>query len=103
MSWKEKAITYGVTGSAVLGAIFFIGSATRMYGSRGTEVELEFSLRNEPARVMHEDIVLGPDRWWIDWNNQRFYRQEFLADDGRRITIGSSGYEVRGRTPEESH
>lgn len=95
MSWKEKAIPWAVALGTLVGAGFAMGSLNRMYGSRGTEVELEFSLRNEPARVLHEDIVFGPDRWWIEWNNQRFYRQEFLADDGRRIMIGSSGYEIQ--------
>lgn len=96
MSWKENVLPYGLAGGALFGLLFSLGSVNRVYGSRGMDVELEFRMNNQPARLMHEDYILAPDRWWVEGiDGQHHYQQTFVADDGRRITVGLSGYEVQ--------
>ncbi len=82
-------------------ATFFNG----WFGTRGTYLEYEGKYQGKPALVKRSDIRFGPDRYYIligDKGSEGKITEGVLRlDDGRKITLGGSGYSIRDSVLEE--
>ncbi|MBR9691239.1 hypothetical protein GOV06_00465 [Candidatus Woesearchaeota archaeon] len=75
-------------------------------GSRGTKVDYKFTFKGQPAKVVHEDIRWGPDRYYrIEIEESTVYKGKLITDD-KKLVIVESGlladrYCVKEYQPDE--
>ncbi|MBW3023059.1 hypothetical protein KY308_03065 [Candidatus Woesearchaeota archaeon] len=63
-------------------------SLTFGFGERGTSVEQEFKRDGKHVQLMHVDIKLGPDRYFLQMEDgSKAYVGTFKMDDGREVTV----------------
>ena len=96
MSLRDTIVT-GVFVAGALGAAFSVGSALRLYGSRGTEVVHTFPYDGDAAHVYREDCRFAPDRYWVELPDLTILsRGELELGNYRTLRFDSWGYEIIG-------
>ncbi|MBI1969017.1 hypothetical protein HYS49_03845 [Candidatus Woesearchaeota archaeon] len=96
MSLRDTVVA-GVLVAGALGAALSLGSALRLYGSRGTEVVYTFPYGGDAAHVYREDCRLAPDRYWVELPDLTILsRGQLELRDGGKLRFDSWGYEIIG-------
>ncbi|MDD5191536.1 MAG: hypothetical protein PHH54_02705 [Candidatus Nanoarchaeia archaeon] len=91
MGLKDRLLDYSPL--CIMGAFLFLGlSIGRVFGSRGDEKIYSFKYKSEPAKLMRENIRLGPDKYFILIGDKDKVAGELTTDDGKRISIQDRFY-----------
>ena len=85
-----------VTGGILLASLATCGVFTihpsRIFSSGNVEEVASFTYMSQPFEVIREGINLGRDKHWIEAENAKIFRANFVSDDGETIILISPYY-----------
>lgn len=89
-SWCVRGMLIG--GFCGVGLVFLGGAG----GSKEPLVVDEFMYNSQQARIMHEEVNFGPDRYFVNIGDKKDRLvSTFTGDEGRIFRVGPNSYTVR--------
>jgi|GEM_PF-3761214 len=82
-----------ICAAAILGMVYSIGFGGYTLGER---IVHSFQYQNKPAKLVHVNKLLAPDRYYVLLNGKdKIQKGQFTSDSGQKINVSLYDYNIK--------